>query len=293
MLDFQDISIEDRERVENYFEFLEEPFCDFTFGNLFCWSVVENTKIAFFNNFLFIRFSDDEKFYYSFPLGNGEIKNAINLIIEDAKINNKKFQFVCLNKKQSEILKEIFKEKIKINKNRDAFDYVYSVEKLSALSGRKYHSKKNHFNSFKNNYNFIYEEINENNLQDCIRFANEWYSQTEVTTPLLKEQKVLSKALENYFKLNLIGAVIKINKKIVAFCVGEKMYKGNMFCTHFEKASAEYPKAYTAINKLFSEISINDFEFVNREDDAGIEGLRKAKLSYYPEFILEKYYAEF
>ena len=293
MLDFQDISIEDRERVENYFEFLEEPFCDFTFGNLFCWSVVENTKIAFFNNFLFIRFSDDEKFYYSFPLGNGEIKNAINLIIEDAKINNKKFQFVCLNKNQTKILKEIFKEKIKINENRDAFDYVYSVEKMSTLSGRKYHSKKNHFNSFKNNYNFIYEEINENNLQDCIRFANEWYSETEATPPLLKEQKVLIKAFENYFKLNLIGAIIKINEKIVAFCVGEKMYKENIFCTHFEKASSEFQKAYTVINKLFSEFSINNFEFVNREDDAGIEGLRKAKLSYYPEFILEKYYAEF
>ena len=293
MLEFKPISLEDREKIENYFNFLEEPFCDFTFGNLFCWSVVENTKIAFLNNFLFIRFSDNEKLYYTFPLGNGEIKNAINLIIEDAEINNKEFQFVCLNKKQSEILKEIFKEKIKINKNRDAFDYVYSVEKLSTLSGRKYHSKKNHFNSFKNNYNFIYEEINENNLQDCISFANEWYSETESTPPLLKEQKVLIKAFENYFKLNLIGAIIKINEKIVAFCVGEKMYKENIFCTHFEKASSEFEKAYTVINKLFSELSINNFEFVNREDDAGIEGLRKAKLSYYPEFILEKYYAEF
>ncbi len=293
MLDFQNISIEDRERVENYFEFLEEPFCDFIFGNLFCWSVVENTKIAFFNNFLFIRFSDDEKFYYTFPLGKGEIKNAINLIIEDAKINNKKFQFVCLTKNQTKILKEIFGEKIKINKNRDTFDYVYSVEKLATLSGRKYHSKKNHFNSFKNNYDFIFEEINENNLPECVEFANEWYRETQVTQALLKEQKVLNNALENYFNLNLIGAIIKINGNIIAFCVGEKMYQKNMFCTHFEKASFEFPKAYTAINKLFSDFLINNFEFVNREDDAGIEGLRKAKLSYHPEFILKKYYAEF
>ncbi len=293
MLDFQNISIEDRERVENYFEFLEEPFCDFTFGNLFSWSVVENTKIAFFNDFLFIRFSDDEKFYYTFPIGKGEIKNVIDLIIEDAKINNKKFRFVCLTKNQTKILKEIFSEKIIINKNRDTFDYVYETEKLATLSGRKYHSKKNHFNSFKNNYNFIFEEINENNLSECIEFANEWYRETQVTQALLKEQRVLNNALENYFKLNLIGAIIKINGKIVAFCVGEKMYKPNMFCTHFEKASAEYPKAYTAINKLFSEFLLNKFELVNREDDAGIEGLRKAKLSYHPEFILKKYYAEF
>ena len=293
MLDFQSVSIEDREQIEKYLEFLEEPFCDFTFGNLFLWSVVENTKIAFLNNFLFIRFSDDEKFYYSFPIGENEIKNEIDLIIEDAKNNNKKFQLVCLNKKQIKVLKNIYGGKIEINKNRNAFDYVYSVEKLASLKGRKYHSKKNHFNSFKNNYDFIYEEINEENISECINFAKEWYEANELETALLKEQKVLNCAFENYFKLNLIGALIKINEKVVAFCIGEKMYKDNMFCTHFEKASPDFPKAYTAINKLFSEFTINNFEFVNREDDAGNEGLRKAKLSYYPEFILEKYYAEF
>ena len=293
MLDFQEISIEDREQIEKYLKYSEEPFCDFTFGNLFSWSVVENTKIAFLNDFLFIRFSDDEKYYYSFPIGNGEIKNVINLIIEDAKINNKKLRFVCLTKKQTKILKNIFGEKIKINKNRDTFDYVYSVEKLSTLSGRKYHSKKNHFNSFKKKFDFIYEEINENNLSECIEFANKWYRENEATPTLLKEQQVLNNALKNYFKLNLIGAVIKINNKVIAFCAGEKMFKENVFCTHFEKASADFPTAYTAINKLFSEFSINNFEFVNREDDAGIDGLRKAKLSYHPEIILEKYYAEF
>ena len=293
MLDFQPISIEDRERINEYLENIEEPFCDFTFGNLFSWSVVENTELAFFNNFLFIRFSDDEKYYYSFPIGTGDIKNAIFEIIENTKINNEKFQFVCLNKTQTKILKNIFGEKIKINENRNSFDYVYSVEKLSLLKGRKYHSKKNHFNSFKNSCNFIYEEINENNINDCIEFSKEWYANSEQTADLFKEQKVLENALNNYFKLNLIGAIIKVNNKIIAFCVGEKMYKENIFCTHFEKASSEFPTAYTAINKLFSEFSINNFEFVNREDDAGIEGLRKAKLSYHPEFILEKYYAEF
>ena len=167
------------------------------------------------------------------------------------------------------------------------------MEKLASLKGRKYHSKKNHFNSFKNNCDFIYEEINEKNISECINFAKEWYEANELETALLKEQKVLNCAFENYFKLNLIGALIKINEKVVAFCIGEKMYKENIFCTHFEKASFDFQKAYTAINKLFSEFTINNFEFVNREDDAGNEGLRKAKLSYYPEFILEKYYAEF
>ena len=293
MLEFKPISLDDREKIENYFNFLEEPFCDFTFGNLFFWSVVENTNIAFLNDFLFIRFSDDENFYYTFPIGNGEIKNAFNLILEDAKLNNKKIKFVCLNRNQSKILKEIFGEKIKINKNRDGFDYVYSLEKLSSLSGRKYHSKKNHFNSFKNKYNFIFEKINENNIEECISFAREWYGENEATPTLLREQKALECAFKNYFKLNLIGAIIKVENKIIAFCIGEEMYNKNIFCTHFEKADYNFQGAYTAINKLFSEFLFKDFKLVNREDDAGVEGLRKAKLSYHPEILLEKYYAEF
>ena len=293
MLEFKPISLDDREKIENYFNFLEEPFCDFTFGNLFFWSVVENTNIAFLNDFLFIRFFDDENFYYTFPIGNGEIKSAFDLILEDAKLNNKKIKFVCLNKNQSKILKEIFAEKIKINKNRDGFDYVYSLEKLSSLSGRKYHSKKNHFNSFKNKYNFIFEKINENNIEECISFAREWYSENEATPTLLREQKALECAFKNYFKLNLIGAIIKVENKIIAFCIGEEMYNKNIFCTHFEKADYNFQGAYTAINKLFSELLFKDFKLVNREDDAGVEGLRKAKLSYHPEILLEKYYAEF
>ena len=293
MLEFKPISLDDREKIENYFNFLEEPFCDFTFGNLFFWSVVENTNIAFLNDFLFIRFSDDENFYYTFPIGNGEIKSAFDLILENAKLNNQKIKFVCLNKNQSKILKEIFGEKIKINKNRDGFDYIYSLEKLSSLSGRKYHSKKNHFNSFKNKYNFIFEKINENNIGDCISFAREWYGENEATPTLLREQKALECAFKNYFKLNLIGAIIKVENKIIAFCIGEEMYNKNIFCTHFEKADYNFRGAYTAINKLFSEFLFKDFKLVNREDDAGVEGLRKAKLSYHPEILLEKYYAEF
>ncbi len=293
MLDFKPISLDDRNNIEKYFIFLEEPFCDFSFGNLFFWSVVENTNIAFYDDFLFIRFSDEEYFYYAFPIGDGEIKNAINLILEDAKFNNKKIKFVCLNKNQAKILKENSEEKIIINKNRDAFDYIYSLEKLASLSGRKYHSKKNHFNSFKNKYNFKFELINEENISQCISFAREWYSENEATSTLIREQKALECAFENYFKLNLIGAIIKVENKIIAFCIGEEMYNKNIFCTHFEKADYNFQGAYTAINKLFSEFLINDFKLVNREDDAGVEGLRKAKLSYHPEILLEKYYAEF
>ena len=293
MLDFKPIIFEDREKIEEYFKYLEEPFCDFTFGNLFFWSVVENTEIAFSNNFLFIRFSDEEYFYYAFPIGNGEIKNALNLIFENAKTNNKKIEFVCLNKNQAKILKEIFDSRIKINKNRDAFDYIYSVEKLANLSGRKYHSKKNHFNSFKNKYNFNFEIINEKNINDCILFAQKWYEKNEVTSTLVREQRALECAFQNYFKLNLLGAIIKVDENIIAFCIGEKMYNKSIFCTHFEKADYNFSGAYAAINKLFSEFLINDFKLVNREDDAGIDGLRKAKLSYYPEILLEKYYAEF
>ncbi len=294
MLEFKSVKTEDRELINEYLKKVKEPFCDFTFGNLFSWSVVENTEFCFFDNFLFIRFSDDEYFYYTFPIGeDGDIKNAIFEIQEDAKNNNRELKFVCLNKNEAEFLKTIFNEKIKIYKNRDSFDYLYSVEKLKKLSGRKYHSKKNHFNSFVRKYKFNYEEINEENIEKCKKFAQKWYEENEQTEALKKEKKVLEKALNNYFLLNFEGGVLTVAGEVVAFCVGEETVFQDVFCTHFEKADLSVTAAYTAINKLFSENTISEYKFVNREDDAGIDGLRKAKLSYNPEKLLEKYYAEF
>ena len=111
-----------------------------------------------------------------------------------------------------------------------------------------------------------------------------------VVKRLEAERQVIDCALRNYDALGFKGALLRINGQVEAYCLGEPMADGEAFCTHFEKASAEFPGAYAVINKLFAEMLSGEYKLINREDDAGVEGLRKAKTSYQPEFFVKKYY---
>ena len=292
MLDFQPVKIEDRDLILNEIPESASQICDFSFGNIFCWSVGENTRIAEKDGFIFLRSRFNGVKSYAFPWGKGDVKTALKIIEEDAKERNADFSFYCLSEDQAEILKEIYGEKLVLEEQRDFFDYVYLREKLATLSGRKYHSKKNHVNSFCKKNNFSYEELNENNLKECLEFSHQWHKCGERNPKLDEEMLVIEKAFEHFGELHLSGALLRVDGKIVAYALGEAMPDGKTYCTHFEKASPEYLTAYAVINKLFAENSLGGFEYINREDDAGVENLRKAKTSYHPEHLVKKYYGK-
>ena len=141
-------------------------------------------------------------------------------------------------------------------------------------------------------YNYAYEELNSTNLTECLDFSHKWLMMTESTQRLEAERQVIDCAFRKFYELGLSGALLRVDGKVVAYAMGEPMADGETYCVHFEKASPEYPTAYAAINKLFAENSLGKFKYINREDDAGVEGLRKAKTSYQPEFLVKKYYAK-
>ena len=292
MLDFQPVKIEDRDLILNNIPESASQICDFSFANIFCWSVGENTRIAQKDGFIFLRSRFNGVKSYAFPWGKGDIKTALKIIEKDAKERNADFSFYCLSEEQSEILKEIYGDRLVLHEQRDFFDYVYLREKLATLSGRKYHSKKNHVNSFCKKNNFSYEELNETNLKECLEFSHLWHKSGDRNPKLDEEMLVIEKAFEHFRELHLSGALLRVDGKIVAYALGEAMPDGKTYCTHFEKASPEYLTAYAVINKLFAEKSLGDFEYINREDDAGVENLRKAKTSYHPEHLVKKYYGK-
>ncbi len=292
MLDFQPVKIEDRDLILKNIPQSASQICDFSFGNIFCWSVGENTRIAETDGFIFLRSRFNGIKSYAFPWGEGDIKTALKIIEEDAMERNADFSFYCLSEEQAEILKEIYGGRLILQEQRDFFDYVYLREKLATLSGRKYHSKKNHINSFCKKNKFSYEELNESNLKECLEFSHFWHKGGERNPKLDEEMLVIEKAFEHFNELYLSGAVLRVDGKIVAYALGEKMPDGKTYCTHFEKASPEYLTAYSVINKLFAENSLKEYEYINREDDAGVENLRKAKTSYHPEYLVKKYYAK-
>lgn len=292
MLDFQPVKIEDRALLLNNIPDSSKQICDFSFGNIFCWSVGENTRIAKKDGFIFLRSRFNGVKSYAFPWGEGNIKIALKIIEEDARERNTAFSFYCLSEEQAEILKSIYGDKLHLEEQRDFFDYVYSREALANLSGRKYHSKKNHVNSFCKKNNFSYEELNENNLKECLEFSHQWHKSGERNPKLDEEMLVIEKAFEYFNELHLSGALLRVDGKIVAYALGEAMPDGKTYCTHFEKASPEHLTAYAVINKLFAENSLGQFEYINREDDAGVENLRKAKASYHPAYLVKKYYGK-
>lgn len=292
MLDFEPVKIEHKDLISEYIPDSASPICDFTFGNIFCWSIAENTRIAMKDGFLFLRSRFNGIKSYAFPWGKGDIKVALKILEEDAKERNAPLSFYCLSEEQTATLKEIYGERFKAWEQRDFFDYVYLKENLAQLKGRKYHSKKNHINSFVKNFNFSYEELNENNLEECLEFSRQWHKNGTRNPKLDEELLVIEKAFKNFAQLGLFGGILRVDGEIVAYALGEKMPDGKTFCTHFEKASPQIPTAYAMINKIFTEKSLVGFEYVNREDDAGEENLRKAKTSYHPEFLVKKYYGK-
>ncbi len=177
------------------------------------------------------------------------------------------------------------------SEERDSHDYFYEAEKLRTLSGRKYHSKKNHYNSFLKEYGdrFEYRRLGCKDFPEAIALMERWAEDKEKDQHLVGERLAVEKVFKNYPKLTetKVGGIY-IDNNLEAFTFGE-LLNPDTVVVHVEKANPEIRGLYTAINKLFLENEFPDVEFVNREEDLGLEGLRQAKLSYKPIKLVEKY----
>ena len=183
-----------------------------------------------------------------------------------------------------------FPGKYVIEYNRDQADYIYEVEKMISLSGKKLHGKRNHINKFKeNNPNWRYEPLSQENVSACVKMAEEWREKNLCDEKGEKHTEfcVTLRALDEYEQLGLKGGVLRIEDRVVAFTLGEELNR-ETFVVHIEKAMADIQGAYPMINQQFLVHEASQYKYVNREEDMGEEGLRKAKLSYYPVFLQEK-----
>ena len=169
-------------------------------------------------------------------------------------------------------------------------DQKETIELLISLSGKKYHGNKNHVNKFKNTYpDWSYEKLTDENVEDCFQMALKWRTQNgcEEDEEKRAEMCVTLNALRLYKELHLTGGVLRAEGRVVAFTLGEEL-NPDMFVVHIEKAFADVPGAYPMINQQFLLHEAPEYLYVNREDDAGSDGLRKAKESYRPVFLMEK-----
>ncbi|NLH02264.1 MAG: DUF2156 domain-containing protein [Clostridiales bacterium] len=287
---FKKITLDDREILAEYLNCRKHRACDYSVGNLVLWADVYNTHFAVAENMLFIRFTAGGRINFAFPMGTGDLKSAFNWLFSYCREQNIDFKMSLVEPDMFEDIEKIFPGRFEINYIRDSADYIYRTEDLKNLSGKKYHSKKNHINQFvRANPDWSYEKISDENIQECIEMVKEWCLLNKCRDDKSKadETCVLIKGLKNRKELGLIGGAVRAGGRIVALTLGEKS-GDDMFIIHFEKAFADVPGAYPMIAHEFIAHELEGITYVNREEDMGIEGLRKAKESYFPAFMAEK-----
>ena len=268
---------------------------DASFANIYLLRNKYSTKISRYKDFIIRKYSGKgARCGYTFPLGKGDVAKALAEIEKDAKECGERLQFAFVTEEQKEVLENAMPARFCYSSDAGDSAYIYLSSELAPLSGKAFHKKKNHFSKFVRTYpDYKYYEIGACNIYDAQKVADAWYYEhlQDEDASQLAEYKAIKEALENFEELGLIGGIIYVNDSPCAMTIASKINE-NTVDVHFEKAVGEYALngGYAAINKLFSE-KLDGVTWLNREEDIGIEGLRKAKLSYRPKIMLKKYSA--
>lgn len=283
--------LEDRDLINSYLKYSDSRSCEMTFANTYLWSRHYGIGYAIVNDMLIFG-NIDGGCSYTLPVGPGDLKSTLDLLMKYCEENGQVFQLHNITREDFEKLEELYPGRFDIRYEREYADYVYETEKLASLSGKKYHSKKNHVNKFMKLYpDWSYEPITQNNIEECFQMALRWreLNGCEADEDKHAEICVTLNYLRLFEELGMRGGALRVNGEIVAFTLGEPVgNRQDTLVVHIEKAYAEIQGAYTMINQQFAIHEGKSFLYLNREEDMGEEGLRTAKLSYKPVFLIEK-----
>lgn len=294
MLEFREISIIDKDKIDRALAKSDFMGCEYSFANNLAWRRLNNSKIAFYKDFYICASFNDgsEPPCYILPAGEGDYREVITELKRHAESLGFPLTMFGFTDKTLPILDELFPEQFTAELDRDSSDYIYLRSDLAELAGKKYHAKRNHLARFKE-LEYKYSPITERDYDDCILFATEQYNSRDNSEhSFIAEQFAINAYFSHFEELGLKGGIIRIGGKVCALTIGEHL-NSETFCVHIEKADTSYNGIYAGINNLFVRSATDGHKYINREEDLGLEGLRKAKLSYNPAFILNKYYVVF
>ena len=301
MIDFQRPQLSDKPWVDELLRAADYRGCEYNFTTLYAWADAYDQGIARVGDFLVGHLCGALGCSYLYPAGRGDVVPVIQTMERDAAEKGRPFRMVCLTARQMEELERLFPGQYKFQADRDGFDYLYEIDRLADLGGKKLHAKRNHINRFMdNNPSWVYEDITPDTLGECMKMDREWYRRAMIREGLEEEPdlgdegRALRLAMDHYQELGLEGGLIRVYGEVVAFTMGDPL-SSDTYDVHFEKAYGELQGAYAMINREFARRVRQrhpQVKYLNREDDMGVEGLRKAKESYYPDLMVEKYAAE-
>lgn len=288
---FKEIELEDKKLFDESIGKRIHDNSEFNFTNFYIWRHHYKLRYKFYKDHLCIigQYRNTSPIIFP-PLGTQEsgFDDALMMLIEYFQHKGYPISIKSITEPIKGIMEETFPQRFKYKPDRDMYDYVYLSDDLINLSGRKYQKKRNHINKFLSNYNYEYEPVTQDNIEECLISELKWAASKGNDQGIYEERVAIVEALRNMEKLCIKGGALRINGTIEAFSLGEKL-NPHMAVIHIEKASTEYDGCYTMINQQFAENCWSEFTFINRQEDMGIHGLRIAKKSYCPVKMVTKY----
>lgn len=300
--DFRNIELSDRDRANACLAVSDFSGCEYSFANNLAWRRMSDSKIAFYRDFYISLSFGGGGVYVTFPSGvpldDAGKRKYIELFDELNKTCADGYGKLSVGSVTEEnlgwLLSEYEQRKIpvEVKENRSFSDYIYRSSDLAQLKGKKYHGKRNHIKRFKEN-DWSFEPLTAGRFDECIAFAAGSYnSAADRSFSAAVEQYAIHAFFENYEYLGLSGGALYSGGELAGFTIGERL-NGSTFDVHIEKALGSVRGAYPTLCSEFAKTAEPDFEYINREEDLGLEGLRRSKMSYHPAFLLKKYTISF
>ena len=286
-LEFESIQLEQQGAYLTFLDACPHKASDYSFINLWGWADIYGLEWAWSSDLVWIRQTHPETLYWA-PVGNwGAVnwKQALTVNFSDS------VHFGRIPKELLEIWQQNDDINLEAQPSRRHWDYLYSVSDLAELKGRKYHKKKNLLNQFNRHYSYIYLSLDADNVHLTTQMQEDWCTWRDCAAEeaLDSENRAILKILDNWGQLDrLMGGALMVDDRMVAYTVAEKLADESLLI-HFEKGDADYKGVYQAINQIFLKEAGQSYRIVNREQDLGSEGMRKAKMSYHPIGFVEKY----
>lgn len=287
-MEFKPFRIEDKARIDSYFavHHYEQIHC--TFNTLFLWQDAYQTSWAEQDGILFVRAGTGKDTFFMPPFAKEEenFVHGLALIHEEYDRLGLPFRLKSASSWVTEQIERLVPGKYDFIEDRDNEEYIYRTDDMIRLPGKKLRMKKNHLNGFLRQYaDYQYEAITKENLEDAKAGIHDWFLRHG---DIEEEEQAIKRCFDHWDALGVKGAVIRIYGKVEAFTNGDSINE-KMAHIIFEKANPEIRGLYQAINRDFLMHEFAETEFVNREEDLGLPGLREAKMGYHPDHLTEKY----
>ncbi len=283
--EFKLLEKEDKELFERYYSAREIEISDHTFSNYFIWRKLDRTQLTVIDGYLCpMVIGPDKKPHFMMPLGEGNLRDVVRVCLEHTG------SVVRVDEAFRTALGE--SEEYRVVEDRDQFDYIYLAKDLAELKGRKYDGKRNHINALLKASNPVYMSMGPEHVEECLSLNEIWCtkkrSETEGFPNLECEAEAVKEALVNKEFLRLTGGILAVNGKIIAFTLGQKLAEDTAV-VHIEKSDPLIRGAAQLMNREFVRNELSGSLYINREQDMGHPGLRKAKTSYHPMELRKKY----